>query len=269
VSGDQSPSRAANARNNAQYQRLRLQRWADVRDQLWTVLEPLVHLGARVAIVGGGSCDDVPIRRVVGAGARVDLVDLDPAAAARGRRRVSWHARRAVRTIALDVTDGCADDVIHAVREQRPAPRIVPPTGPLGAGGYDLVVGDMLYTQLLHAGLISLGVFGDRQQELMRRYDPPLTRALVHRVQASLAPGGHAVHIHDLACWSTAHTQPMSLTRALRDPESSWRALARHDACDPALVLDALRIPVRATAWWEWPFEPNKQFLVRAVVARR
>jgi hypothetical protein len=100
----------------------------------------------------------------------------------------------------------------------------------------------------------------------MRRYDPPLARALVSRVQTSLAPHGHAVHVHDLACWARGQSQPLTLDEALRDPDAHWRQLLRHDACDPHLILERDGVRVLKTAWWRWPFEPNKQFLVRATV---
>lgn len=259
----------ANVRNNAMHQELRLERWAPVRDSLWRLLDPLLAPGGRVALVGAGSCDDVPLRRILDRDVEVDLVDFDAAATARAVHRLDAAARARAQPIELDVTGGSADLVLRAVRDELPLPGALPlPWGPLGRGGYDVVVADMLYTQLLHPGLIALGVFGDRQHELMRRYDPPLTNALVHRVQASLAPGGHAVHVHDLACWSNGHDQPIDLTSALEDPSNAWKRLRRHDRCDPHLVLERIGAAVPRVAWWEWPFEPNKRFLVRASVAR-
>lgn len=259
----------ANASNNALHQQLRMDRWASVRDELWRVLEPVITAGDRVALVGAGSCDDVPLARIVDRAGSVDLIDFDPDSTARATARLDASQTGRVHTVTTDVTDGCADLVLAAVRDEAPLPEALPlPYGALGRGDYDVVVGDMLYTQLLHSGLISLGVFGERQHELMRRYDPHFTNALVHRIQASLAPGGHAVHVHDVACWASGHDQPMTIDEALEDPFWTWTRLRRHDACDPHLVLGRIGADVVASTWWQWPFEPNKQFLVRATLVR-
>lgn len=268
---DEPIARSANARNNAMYQELRFERWAGVRDALWRLVDPLLADDARVAIIGGGSCDDVPLARIAARAACVDLVDFDSSSTDRALARVGTDSdsRASVRVLEEDVTGGCADMILHAVRDETPLPDALPlPHGPLGDGGYDLVIGDMLYTQLLHAGLIALDVFGERQHELMRRYDPHLTNALVRRIQTSLANGGHAVHVHDVACWASDHSQPIELEEALADPIWAFPRLLRHDNCDPHLVLGRMRANIRGSAWWEWPFEPNKRFLVRATVAR-
>lgn len=259
----------ANRSNNAMHQQLRLDRWSGVRDRLWELLEPLIDDGARVALIGAGSCDDVPLRRIVGRAGVVDLVDIDGQAMERARTRVDPALRPQVVAVELDVTGGCAEQVLRAVRDEAPLPDSLPlPRGPIARGGYDLVVGDMLYTQLLHAGLIALGIEQERQRSIMRRYDPPVVRALVERIESSLAPGGHAVHVHDVACWSNTHPQPVALPEALADPELAWERLRRHDGCDPHLALQSGAGRILGHAWWEWPFEPNKQFLVRATVTR-
>ncbi len=261
-------ARASNVRNNAMHQQLRLARWGAVRDALWRVLDPRLAAGSRIALVGAGSGDDVPLERICTRAAHVELVDFDRAATDRALARVPRQLRDRVHARVEDVTGGCADLVLQAVRDDAALPESLPlPYGPIGDGGFDVVVGDMLYTQLLHAGLLALDVQGARQHELMRRYDPHFTRALVQRIHASLAPDGVAVHVHDVACWSTGHDQPIPLDEALDDPDRAWRKLRRHDACDPLLVAQQLRLEVAETAWWRWPFEPNKQFLVRACVA--
>jgi hypothetical protein len=262
-------ARSANARNNAMYQELRFERWAGVRDALWRLVDPLLGEGGRVAIIGGGSCDDVPLARILERAAIVDLVDFDSSSTDRALTRLADGSRARVRVLEEDVTGGCADMILRAVRDQAELPGSLPlPYGALGEGEYDVVIGDMLYTQLLHAGLSALGVFGERQHELLRRYDPHLTKALVRRIQASLASEGHAVHVHDVACWASDHAQPMELEQALADPFWAFPQLLRHDNCDPHLALGRMRADVRDSAWWEWPFEPNKRFLVRATVAR-
>ena len=257
----------ANARNNAAQQALRLNGWQSTRDALWQVLEPLLQAGASVALVGGGSCDDVPLARIAARAGVVDLIDFDASATARAIDRLAIDARRSITAVACDVTGGCADIVLTAVRDATALPQSLPhPYGPVGRGEYDLVVGDMLYTQLLHAGLIALDIVGDRQHELMARYDPPLVAALVQRIQSSVRLGGHAVHVHDVACWSSGHDQPLTIDRMLADPERGFTRLRRHDRCDPHLVLAQLRVPITSSRWWRWPFEPNKQFVVRASV---
>jgi hypothetical protein len=259
----------ANATNNAMHQELRLERWTVVRDALWAVIAPLLADGGRVALVGGGSCDDVPLVRIVERAGRVDLIDFDTSSTSRAIDRLPVDQRDRVTVVEHDVTGGSADVVLRAVRDDSPLPYALPiPYDALGTGDYDLVVGDMLYTQLLHAGLLALHVHGERQHELMARYDPPLVNGLVQRIQASLAPHGHAVHVHDVACWASGHDQPLTLDEVLKDPFWTWSKLRRHDACDPHLVLGTLGADVVDSHWWGWPFEPNKQFLVRATVAR-
>ncbi|MCW2926532.1 MAG: hypothetical protein JWM86_500 [Thermoleophilia bacterium] len=259
----------ANARNNSLHQPLRLARWARVRDELWSLIEPRLPEGGRVALVGAGSCDDVPLVRLAERAASIDLIDFDLESTGRAAARMDDRLRERVRVLEDDVTGGSADLVLTTVRDGSELPDALPlPYDALGAGDYDLVVGDMLYTQLLHAGLIALGVHGEPQHELMRRYDPPLINALVQRIQASLAPGGHAVHVHDVACWASDHTQPIPLDEVLEDPFWRWTKLLRHDACDPHLMLGRLGIDVIDSAWWRWPFEPNKEFLVRGTVVR-
>lgn len=259
----------ANARNNAAHQDLRLERWAQVRDNLWRLVDPVLPEGGRVALVGAGSADDLPLVRIVERAGSVDIIDFDTSSTSRALARLTADQRDRVTVIEHDVTGGSADIVLRAVRDDDPLPDALPlPWDALGSGDYDLVVGDMLYTQLLHAGLIALGVFGDRQHEIMRRYDPHLTNALVHRIQASLVPGGHAVHVHDVACWAKDHEQPVTLAEVLEDPFWGFSRLARHDNCDPHLALGRMGADIRDSAWWEWPFEPNKRFLVRATVAR-
>ncbi len=266
---DDAIARGANASNNAMHQDLRFERWATVRDELWKLVDPLLADGARVALVGGGSCDDVPLARILERAAHVDLVDFDTSSTSRALGRVDDEERDRIDVVEHDVTGGSADQILRAIRDDAPLPEALPLSyDALGSGGYDLVIGDMLYTQLLHAGLIALGVFGERQHELMRRYDPPLVNALVQRIQASLAPGGHAIHVHDVACWAAGHDQPMEFEDALADPFWNWTKLLRHDDCDPHLVLGRIGADVLESAWWGWPFEPNKQFLVRATVAR-
>jgi hypothetical protein len=269
IVADQQIARDANARNNAMHQELRLERWRGVRDAVWELVDTVLAAGARVALVGAGSCDDVPLARIATRATAIDLLDFDPTSTARAVARLGVGPRARVRARELDVTGGSADLVLAAVRDDAPLPDALPlPYGPFDDAPYDLIIGDMLYTQLLHAGLLALDVHGERQQRLMQRYDPHLTNALVQRIQSSLAPGGHAIHVHDVACWTDRHPQPVTLDQALERPDGRFELLRRHDACDPHLVLERLGARIVRTQWWRWPFEPKKEFLVRATVTR-
>lgn len=267
--GSGSIALAANATNNRAHQGRRLERWREVRNSLWHLVDPLVEAGARVAIAGAGSADDVPLRRIVARAGHVTLFDFDAGSTARATSQLDRGQRALVDVVVDDVTAGSADLILTAARDGAPLPHELPLSrGRLGTGGFDLVIGDMLYTQLLHAGMLALGLDRARQAELMHRYDPHLVTALVHRLQASAAPGGRVVHVHDVACWASDHAQPVTLDEALEDPLRSFPKLRRHDACDPHLALRRIGASIVGSAWWRWPFEPDKEFLVRATVAR-
>jgi hypothetical protein len=260
------PALAANVRTNAKADPSREQRWRAVRDEVWSVVEPLLDPGARVAIVGAGNAHDVPLTRIAARAGHVDLVDIDAATARAAVEREPAPLRTRLRALAEDVTEGAADTILGALRDGAPPPEVLPATGsPIGAGGYDLVLGDLLYTQLLHPGLVALGLPPQRLFPLMRQYDGVLTRLLVSRLHAS-APGGVVVHLHDVACWSDQHPQPHDMATVLSDPSRYFGDLVRHDGCDPHLATQDLAVPVLATHWWSWPFKPGRDFLVRATV---
>jgi hypothetical protein len=75
----QSRTRPANAHAEID----RHVRWAPARDALWQLLQPLLSPATRVAVLGAGNGDDVPLDRIAGRARDVSLVDLD-APAARG-----------------------------------------------------------------------------------------------------------------------------------------------------------------------------------------
>lgn len=262
-------ARAVNAHNNAAYQELRFERWTQVRDSAWDLLQQHLPEGGSVLLVGAGNCDDLPLRRLAAVAGRVDLVDFDPGASARAISRVPDEHVDRVQAIELDVTGGGVDELLRALRDDEPLPWMLDlPRGPMGDGPYDLVVGDMLYTQLMHPSLLALGIPLDRHPALMLTYDPQLVTALVQRLQASATPAGTVVHVHDVACWTDTHPQPLTVEQVLDRPEAGWARLERHDQCDPQLVLEQLRTVWSQTAWWHWPFEPAKDFVVRATVTR-
>ena len=67
----EAPARVANTSRNANAGRGRHRRWEAARDALWDFVAPVVDEGARVAIVGAGNCDTVPLPRLI---ARADEV---------------------------------------------------------------------------------------------------------------------------------------------------------------------------------------------------
>lgn len=266
--GDEVTAHSANVANNARFQELRLERWTATRDAMWQLIEPHLPEGARVLVVGAGNADDLPLHRMAGRAAEVTLVDIDVDAAERARTRIPGAVRSRITVREHDVTGGVANDLVADIARGVEPPRVVhPPTDAIAGGAFDLVLGDMLYTQLLQPALVQLGLPGAEQVAHMRAYDRQLTEALVQRLQRSAAPHGRVVHVHDVACWSSAHAQPMELADALVDPERHWARMRRHDACDPQLTLERLQVLTVDRAWWEWAFEPNKRFIARGTVA--
>jgi hypothetical protein len=106
-----SPSRVANSSRNASAEVRRHGRWAPARDALWAFLDPHLSAGARVAVLGAGNADDLPLQRMVARARSVALVDLDPRATRAARRRLHRRARRRVEVIEHDVTGGVADTI--------------------------------------------------------------------------------------------------------------------------------------------------------------
>ena len=106
--------------------------------------------GRRGRIVGAGNCDDLPLARIADRAGRVDLLDLD-AAACRG---AIGHAPRALRSrldaIEADASGGHADRISAAVVAGRVTQVPGPDWSPFGNGPYDLLVGDLFYSQLLY-----------------------------------------------------------------------------------------------------------------------
>jgi hypothetical protein len=78
-----APAAIANTSRNAHAEIDRHVRWAPARDALWQLLQPLLSPATRVAVLGAGNGDDVPLDRIAGRARDVSLVDLD-APAARG-----------------------------------------------------------------------------------------------------------------------------------------------------------------------------------------
>jgi hypothetical protein len=296
-----APCRAANAGRNAEAEFGRRRRWGPARDSLWDFVGPLIEDGERVAIVGAGNGDDLPLRRIARRAGSVTLIDLDPLAARRARQRLRRAERAKIEVIGHDVTEGAADAIVlaaltagdateaaalsadcTAVDAERGAIEAVGlhhlagESGgdgrPLPGARYDLVVGDLFYSQLLYPALVDLGLDPDRRAETLVRHAPPLTRAVVARLHAS-AP--RVVHVHDPIAWWGGHEQPVTLEEILaaatgQGPEAALALAARgvgpHES-DPRAALADLGLSPTATALWRWPFAPGVDYLACATLA--
>jgi hypothetical protein len=268
-----SPALSANAGRNLLGSGARARGWQPARDALWGLLDPMVEPSARVAIIGAGNCHDVPLRRLARRAAEVALIDIDRRATRRARRRLPPGLRRTVRVVEHDVTAGAADRIIHATAQGRVPDPVLLPEAPLPGAPCDLVIGDLLYSQLLYPAMLDLGIPGPRRQWVLERLGPVVIRGVVARLHAS-APYGHVVHLHDPLGWWPGHTQPVApseiLDAAQRDIDVAAGLIALgcgpRDA-DPRPALNHFAIPVHATAIWRWPFAQDTDYLVCATVA--
>jgi hypothetical protein len=292
-----APSRVANAARNAQAGFERRRRWAPARDALWDFVGPHLEDGARVAVVGAGNGDDLPLRRIAQHADAVTLIDIDPGAARGARRRLGRAERRKVEVIGHDVTAGAADAIVLAALGGAPgggstqegdatarepaaasmaesiSPARPPAAGdPLPGAPYDLVVGDLLYSQLLYPALVDLGVDAVGRDAVLARHGPSMTAAVVSRLHAS-AP--LVVHVHDPLAWWDGHEQPVALAeildRAEREgPDAALDLAAQGDGpdeSDPRAAFPRLGLAVAATALWRWPFAPGVDYLACATLA--
>jgi hypothetical protein len=272
----------ANASRNAEAEFGRRRRWGAARDALWDFGGPLIEDGARVAIVGAGNGDDLPLRRIARRAGSVTLIDLDPLAARRARQRLGRAESAKVEVIGHDVTEGTADAIVlAALANELPSEAADLPDlpaeqdgegGPLPGAPYDLVVGDLFYSQLLFPALVDLGVDPDRRAEALVRHAPPLTRAVVARLHAS-AP--RVVHVHDPIAWWDGHEQPVALEEILDanvglGPKAALALAAQGVGpyeSDPRTALADLGLSPIATALWRWPFAPRVDYLACATLA--
>ncbi len=270
-----APASAANIARNARAEIGRHRRWAPARHALWQTLRPYLPAGARVAILGAGNGDTIPLDRIAERAAEVALIDLDEPAIRAARRHQPRGRRRRITTITHEITNGAADAIAAAAAaRQVPDPPVVP-EAPLPGAPYDLVIGDLLYSQLLYPALIDLDVPTAHSRALVGRYAPALTQAIVARLETS-APNGTVVHVHDPIAWWPGHPQPVTLDLILElsesDPEAALTAAARGTGprhSDPRGALRALSIPIRATTIWHWPFAPSVDYLACATLTSR
>lgn len=268
-----APATTANIARNARGGSDRRRRWEPARDALWRLLEP--HLAGRpsIAVVGAGNADDLPLARLAGRAREVVLVDLDRPAGRAARRRLRRPLRQRVEVVEHDVTGGACDQIAAAAGCGRlPRAPFVPET-PLPGAPYDLVIGDLFYSQLLYPALLDLAVPDARRQAFEARYTAMLVRGAVARLHAS-APYGRVVHIHDPLAWLPGRPQPVALSvildAARYDVAAALRLAARGRGpveSDPRRALQHLGIPVRTTALWHWPFAAGADYLACATVA--
>lgn len=269
-----APSLSANASRNARAERSRHRRWQVARDALWSLLAPRLHPGMRVAVLGAGNADDLPLRRIVERGCEVALIDLDPASSLRARRRLRRSHRSQVEVIEHDVTEGAADlIVLAAVKGVRPRVSRASES-PLPGGPFELVIGDLFYSQLLYPALLDLEVDEERREAYISHYAPDLVGSVVARLHAS-SPGGHALHIHDPLGWWEGHSQPISLEEVLRlasvDAEAATALASLGEGpseSDPLVALAGMGIEPLKTALWHWPFAASVDYLACATLVR-
>ena len=261
-----SGARAANAINNAKGDGARRRRWKPARAAAWALLDDVVAPGARVAVAGAGNGDDLPLGRLARRAGRLDLIDLDARALAGARRRA---AARGVRALAEDLTGGAADAVLAGG-----GGAVGVPVGPVGDGPYDVVVCDLVLTQLLYPALKAASTLGGAEiDDVLLAHGQRLTDGVVARLWSSTAPGGAVVILHDLLGWWKGHQQPFSLDHLLGlDPAAALAASRRGSlpyGCDPWIATRRAGARVERTVVWRWPFAPGADYAVFGLVARR
>jgi len=262
---------AAAGRNAAGSGPTRSQRWGPARDALWALLAQHVKDDARVAIVGAGNGDDLPLRRLSRRADRIDLIDLDATALRRARRRVRFAQH--VRTVREDITAGAVDAIVQRAHG-KPMTVALPPPTPIGHGPYDVVISDLLATQLLFPALHDSGLRGPEIDRVLLDDGQALTNSVVARMHAA-APEGLVVHLHDVLVWSDNHKQPFPLETVLAlaetDPAAAFTLAQQGNVpygCDPLVASRSIGAKPTQTTFWRWPFAPGTDYLVNATVMR-
>ena len=267
----------ANVARNARAERDRTARWTSAREACWTFLAPLLRPDATVAIVGAGNGHTVPLKRLAAGSKSVTLIDIDRVSARMARRRVPLRHRRQVRVIEHDVTGGRAAQIVAAAAAAAPSAALDLRSGSstvLPGGPYDLIVGDLLYTQLIYPGLKDAGVPADRIGSDLHTYGQPLVDQVVADLHRALTPAGTAVHLHDPIGWFPDRPQTVTLS-AILDATSIERArtlvscgrLVRSGDVHEAILRDA-GFGITDEAFWRWPFTPDVDYLVWATAVR-
>lgn len=267
------PATTANSRRNAAARPDRRSLWTPAQDACWELLDPLIAPGSSVGIVGAGNCDDLPLTRIAERAGRVDLLDLDPAACHGAIAHEQRTVRPKLQALEVDASGGHADRISAAIAAGRVTQLPAPDWSPIGDGPYDVVIGDLFYSQLLYPGLRDAGVPDERITLALANYGPALTGLVVSRMHAS-APDGVVVHIHDPVGWWGGHAQPFTLdhvlavaSRSADDALNLLQTASGPEGTNPRLALAALGIPILRTSFWRWPFGHGTDYLACATVA--
>jgi hypothetical protein len=263
----------ASRRRNRQSGDARRARWRPVRAALLRFLERHAPIQGAVLVVGAGNCDDLPLAEMALRASRVDLVDHDVDAPRAAVAKLSPNLRGRVRCLEGDLTCGWADRAVAAARRAEILSLDgLSPRDPLGEGRYDLVIGDLLYSQLLYPALADAGIDRALISRVCTTVGRPLTRFAVRRLHAA-STSGRAVHLHDPLLWTRGHEQTVDrnevFTLARLDPDAA-RALVEQGlgprSFDPRRALLDEGGVVHASAFWRWPFIRGTDYLVEATV---
>jgi hypothetical protein len=218
-----------------------------------------------VAVIGAGNGHDLPLRRLARRAGRLELIDVD-ARVLRGTRRRLWPAR--VGTLAEDVTGGRAEAIVQHALTGRPlasGPRV--PSTPVGGAPYDVVVIDLMLSQLLYPALSDAKLGRRATDAVLLAHGQGLTNMVVARLAAS-AP--LIVCLEDVLGWWEGHPQPVTLEDILAAPEP-LELVARGSTpygCDGRVALAAAGGEVVEQTFWRWPFSHGTDYLVCATLAR-
>ena len=167
---------------------------------------------------------------------------------------------------------GIADELVaEAAGGDLPAAREAPPSR--RKGDYDLVVGDLLYSQLLYPALRDTALPRERVGVVLDRTDRPLVASVVRRLHASVARGRAVVHVHDPLGWWDGHVQRVTLEEILEAAatdtaprsSSSRAATGRAPATRARSRSSRASSPIE-TAFWRWPFQEGVDYLACATV---
>ena len=255
----------ANARRNAGGGWERAWRWRPARAAAWALLDRHVAPGAIVAVVGAGNGHDLPLGRLARRAGRLDLIDLDARALRATRRRV-----RRAHALVEDVTSGRAEAIIQHALTGRPLKTPTAPAAPIGRPPYDVVIVDLMLSQLLYPALSDAQLGRSAIDAILLAHGQKLTNHVIGRLAASTDV---LICLEDLLGWWEGHDQPLELDEILAEPDSE-QALAQAlrgrlpYGCDGRLALQAAGTEVIDRALWRWPFAPGTDYLVCGTVAR-
>lgn len=259
----------ANQARNARAELDRHRRWEPARAACWAAIDPWLRAGGRVAIVGAGNGDDLPLQRLAMSASEVTLIDVDRHALLNARRSVTRPLRSRVRIEIDDVTHGIADAHATSLIEGR-APATPGPYEPvdLPGGPYDLVIGDLFYSQLIYPALVDAGISPPEASQRSAVIAAETVRVAVERMHRS-CPDGVVAHLHDPAAWWPGHPQPLGLDDILAEADVARIALLDGPhAWDPRRAVVSLDIPIVSETVWRWPFSESVDYLVRCTIAR-